>query len=144
MKIRIPIIILLTFIYCSCSKTDRIEKKLSGTWKISKVTIDDSEGFYFEDPKPIGIIAFDPENKTVSGKINFEYTNSALTFFKDSLHLASAKYQIDSKLTRLYVNSNGTTYDFRIILLTSTDLQIEFYDLQLYKQKRFVLVKQND
>jgi len=136
------IIAFFTFIIIfSCSKEKNIDRKLNGSWIVTKVRIMDGEGFIYFDSIPKGNLLFDVENKSILGQVNFDFLNNSSISFKDSLTLNSLKYDLDTKLGRFYVDNNGSFYNFRILLLTRTDLQIEFYDLQKYQMKRFVFAK---
>jgi hypothetical protein len=128
----------------SCSKEKRIDRKLDGTWQVTMVRIENGEGFIFDDSLPKGELLFDVENNAVTGQVNFNYSTSSLSVCQDSLSMSSFAYQLDTELGRFYAGKNGLTYDFRIIVLTRTDLQIEYYDIQKYQLKRFILKKIED
>jgi hypothetical protein len=133
--------ILILALLNSCSKEKSIERKLNGNWQFTRVSIQDSEGFLYEDSSPNGELFFDIENNGVAGKVNFNYSNISSSYFFDSLELNQFTYTLDSKLERFYAEKGGSFYDFRILSLTRTDLQIEYYDTIKYQMKRFVLVK---
>lgn len=128
-------------IFFSCSKEKIIERKLDGNWLVTKVRIQDSEGFTYDDSIPSGELSFNAENKVVSGKVKFDYSTITLASLEDSLQLNDCEYQLKASEDRFYANSTNSQYDFRILSLTKSDLQIEYYDLQKYQMKRFVLVK---
>ena len=136
------IIYLATFlILVACSKEKSIERKLDGNWLVTKVRIQDSEGFTYDDSIPSGELSFNAQNKLVSGKVNFDYSTISLTSLEDSLQLNDFDYQLNTDEGRFYADSANLRYDFRILSITKSDLQIEYYDLQKYQMKRFVLVK---
>jgi hypothetical protein len=128
-------------ILISCSKEKRIERNLDGNWLATKVRVEDGEGFLYDDSIPDGELLFDVENKAVSGKVNFDYLLNSGSVCQDSLTMNSFNYNLDPKQGYFYAQKNGLGYDFRILLLTPTDLQIEYYDLQKYQLKRFVFIK---
>ena len=125
----------------ACSKEKSIERKLDGNWLVTKVRIQDSEGFTYDDSIPSGELSFNAQNKLVSGKVNFDYSTISLTSLEDSLQLNDFDYQLNTDEGRFYADSANLRYDFRILSITKSDLQIEYYDLQKYQMKRFVLVK---
>ena len=136
------ILYLATFlILVACSKEKSIERKLDGNWLVTKVRIQDSEGFTYDDSIPSGELSFNAQNKRVSGKVNFDYSTISLTSLEDSLQLNDFDYQLNTDEGRFYADSANLRYDFRILSITKSDLQIEYYDLQKYQMKRFVLVK---
>ena len=128
-------------ILSACSKEKRVERKLEGNWLVTKVRIQDSEGFTYDDSIPSGELSFNPQNKLISGNIKFDYSTISLTSFEDSLQLNDFDYQLNTVEGRFYADSANLRYDFRILSITKSDLQIEYYDLQKYQLKRFVLVK---
>lgn len=136
------VVYLVTFlILFACSKEKRIERKLDGNWLVTKVRIQDSEGFTYDDSIPNGELSFNVQNKLVSGKVKFDYSTISLTSLEDSLQLTDFDYQLNTDEGRFYADSADLRYDFRILSITKSDLQIEYYDLQKYQMKRFVLVK---
>ncbi len=128
-------------ILVSCSKENRIERKLEGNWLATKVRVEDGEGFVYNDTIPKGQLSFDSQNKLVSGKIKFNYSTITLSSIEDSLTLNEFEYQLNAEESGFYADSSGVGYNFRILSLTNNDLQIEYYDLQKYQLKRFILVK---
>ncbi|MFM7683368.1 MAG: hypothetical protein ACKO7P_11580 [Bacteroidota bacterium] len=128
-------------ILISCSKEKSIERKLDGNWLVTKVRIQDSEGFTYDDSIPSGEMNFNAQNKLVSGNVKFDYSTISLTNLEDSLMLNDFVYQLNVDEGRFYADSANMRYDFRILSITKTDLQIEYYDLQKYQMKRFVLEK---
>lgn len=141
MKRRIYIATLL--ILLACSKEKSIERKLDGNWLVTKVRIQDSEGFTYDDSIPNGELSFNAENKLVSGKVKFDYSTITLASLEDSLLLNDFEYQLNADEDRFFADSANLRYDFRILSITKSDLQIEYYDLQKYQLKRFVLVKKD-
>ncbi len=131
-------------ILSACSKEKRVERKLEGNWLVTKVRIQDSEGFTYDDSIPNGELSFNTQNKLVSGKIVFDYSTISLSSHEDSLQLNDFDYQLDTDEGRFYADSANLRYDFRILSVTKSDLQIEYYDLQKYQLKRFVLVKKEN
>ena len=136
------IVYLVTFlILLACSKEKSIERKLDGNWLVTKVRIQDGEGFIYDDTIPSGELSFNAQNKLVSGKVKFDYSTISLTSLEDSLQLNDFDYQLNTEEDRFFADSANLRYDFRILSITKSDLQIEYYDLQKYQMKRFVLVK---
>lgn len=137
---RILYLVILLVLF-SCSKEKSIQRKLDGNWLVTKVRIQDGEGFTYDDTIPNGELSFNAENKLVSGKVKFDYSTITLASLEDSLQLNDFKYQLNTDEGRFYADSANLRYDFRILSITKSDLQIEYYDLQKYQMKRFVLVK---
>jgi hypothetical protein len=134
------VVVILLFALVSCSKEKRINQRLNGNWKINLVSIEDSEGFYFEDTSANGSINFSLEDSISFGLISYKFINSIGTTIHDSLKLDSIHYQLNLDENRLYMNQN--LFNFRVLLITKSDLQLEYYDQANYRLKRFVLVKQ--
>ena len=130
-------------ILVACSKEKSIERKLDGNWLVTKVRIQDSEGFTYDDSIPNGELSFNAENKLISGKVKFDYSTITLASLEDSLLLNDFEYQLNADEDRFFADSANLRYDFRILSITKSDLQIEYYDLQKYQLKRFVLVKKD-
>lgn len=135
------IYLVIFLILVACSKEKSIERKLDGNWLVTKVRIQDSEGFTYDDSIPNGELSFNTENKLVSGKVKFDYSTITLASLEDSLLLNDFEYQLNAVEDRFFADSANLRYDFRILSITKSDLQIEYYDLQKYQMKRFVLVK---
>jgi hypothetical protein len=129
----------LVLFFFSCSKQKRIESKLNGFWRISKVYIEDGEGF-FHDGNQYGQLQFSTNEKNCIGMVNYNYINQNGVVLHDSLKLNS-KYQINAVEDRVLFLQNLNLYNFRILLLTKSDLQIEFYDLDNYRLTKFIFEK---
>jgi hypothetical protein len=140
---RILYLVILLVLF-SCSKEKSIERKLDGNWLVTKVRIQDGEGFTYDDSIPNGELSFNVQNKLVSGKVKFGYSTITLANLKDSLLLNNFLYQLNTDKGRFYADSANLKYDFRILSLTKSDLQIEYYDINKYQLKRFVLVKKEE
>ncbi len=125
----------------SCSKEKKYYKLINGNWKVTKVRIENGEGFTYEDSLPNGKLSFNSSSNLGVGKIEYQNTLFSGALLKDSLAINSKKFQINSKNNRLYLIENTDTIDFRIILLTPYDLQLEYYDNLNFKLKRFVFQK---
>lgn len=124
-----------------CSKEKNVQRKIDGIWQVTKVKIDDSEGFTYYDSIPSGELSFDVENKIITGKVKFDYSTITLSSWNDSLQFNNFQFRLNTDEFRFYADSAGLSYNFGILFLTNNDLQIEYYDLQKYQMKRFVLVK---
>jgi hypothetical protein len=72
--------------------------------------------------------------------VNYNYINQNGVVLHDSLKLNS-KYQINAVEDRVLFLQNLNLYNFRILLLTKSDLQIEFYDLDNYRLTKFIFEK---
>ena len=69
------VVYFVTFLFLfACSKEKSIERKLDGNWLVTKVRIQDSEGFTYDDSIPNGELSFNAQNKLVSGKVKFDYS----------------------------------------------------------------------
>ncbi len=125
----------------SCTKEKKNDKLLNGDWKVTLVKIENGEGFSYEDTLPTGKLSFNSSDNYGLGKIDYRYRVLSGDYLKDSLTISSTHYEINSKKNRLYIIQNSDTTDFRIILLTPYDLQLEYYDFINFKLKRFVFQK---
>jgi hypothetical protein len=139
---RILLVFMLSALIISCSKEKIIENKLAGTWNVNKVIIEDGEGFFFEDNFPFGKFEFSTSEKKCNALVEFEYMTYQNQTISDLLVIDSTVYDFDEKIERLFLNDNQKSYDFRILLLTKTDLQLEYYDLVTFRLKRFILEKE--
>lgn len=137
---RAILIFSLCFLF-SCSKEKKYYKLINGDWKVTKVKIEDGEGFSHEDTLPIGELSFNSSSNMGVGKIDYQNSVFSGELLKDSLFIDSTNFLINAKNNRLFLIQNTDTIDFRIILLTPYDLQLEYYDYTNFKLKRFVFQK---
>ena len=137
MKNYILLISLLNIIF-SCSKENSYKKELSGTWKIQLVKYQDNEGFSFFDKQAVGNLVFD-DAQMVSGSVTSSFTGNSgqLT---DTFQLAG-HYFLTLKNEEINFVIGQDTLITRLLLLTNTDLEFEYYNALKAKRMRYIFKK---
>jgi hypothetical protein len=139
-------IILFFFLFVSCDKEKETAKKLNGEWEIQNYKFTNQEG----------LILF----STCSGSMNFEskknytdpnpYTLEFTYDFSSGIDTVqqNGTFDVTQKgdyMTITTINSLNqvtSTYDYRILTRTNTDLQLEFNDnsgcshMYIFKRKK--------
>lgn len=127
-------IIFISFILIlfSCSKTNRTKKKIDGTWKAVTYQRTDNLGFS-SHYDATGTFELDNcENELCNYVINVNYSNTTGSGSK----IESGEYFFiddEGEYFSMYRTVNGITdtVDYgRVILVTKSDLKIEYVDLQ--------------
>ncbi len=132
---------ILLFTFISCSKEQRVNKKLHGKWSVKIIQIEDGEGFMYFDSLPNGTIEFISNQKNINANIIYNYVNLNGYNVIDSFKLINENYVFNSKSDRIIFNYNFVLINARIILLTKKSLEFEYYDMTKYKLVRFILFK---
>jgi len=133
-------ILILSFIQLliSCSKENSFKKKLSGTWQIQLVKYQDNEGFSFYDEQAVGSLVFD-DAQLVNGTVSSSFTGNSgqLT---DTLQLAGY-YFLNLKNEEINFVLGQDTLITRLLLITNTDLEFEYYNALKSKRVRYMFKK---
>jgi len=137
MKNYILLISLLNIIF-SCSKENSFKKKLSGTWEIQLVKYQDNEGFSFYDELAVGSLVID-DAQLVNGTVSSSFMGNSgqLT---DTFQLAG-HYFIHLKNEEINFVIGQDTLITRLLLLTNTDLEFEYYNALKSKRMRYMFKK---
>ena len=131
-------LIFLLHLLLSCSKENSFKKKLIGTWQIQLVKYQDNEGFSFYDEQAVGSLVFDDAqlaNGTVSS--SFAGNSGQLT---DTLQLAG-NYFLNLKNEEINFVMGQDTLITRLLLLTNTDLEFEYYNALKSRRVRYIFKK---
>ncbi len=135
-------ILILSFIQLllSCSKENSFKKKLIGTWQIQLVKYQDNEGFSFYDEQAVGSLVFD-DAQLVNGTVSSSFAGNSgqLT---DTFELAG-NYFLNLKNEEINFVLGQDTLKARLLLLTNTDLEFEYYNALKSKRLRYILKKFN-
>ena len=133
-------ILILSFIQLliSCSKENLFKKKLNGTWQIQLVKYQDNEGFSFYDEQALGNLVFD-DAQLVNGTVSSSFTGNSgqLT---DTFQLAG-HYFLNLKNEEINFVIGQDTLITRLLLLTNTDLEFEYYNVLKSKRMRYIFKK---
>lgn len=139
---KILTIVCLLFVLFSCNKEKLADKKLNGNWKVNLVRIEDGEGFAFYDSIPTGNLDFSTTDRKFSGQINYKYTDFEGNVIVDTCKYLNANFNyINKKAESISVIQNNDTVNMRLVILTKTALELEYYDLNKYRMIRFILYK---
>jgi hypothetical protein len=132
------LILSFTQLLISCSKENSFKKKLSGTWQIQLVKYQDNEGFSFYDEQALGSLVFD-DAQLVSGAVTSSFTGNSgqLT---DTFQLAG-HYFLNLKNEEINFVIGQDTLITRLLLLTNTDLEFEYYNASKSKRMRYMFKK---
>jgi hypothetical protein len=136
MRFIIPLICLITLI--SCSKEKRYTKALKGTWQIELVKLQDNEGFSFFDKQAIGSLVID-DDQLVSGAIYSSFAGNSGQLL-DTFQLAG-HYFLTLKNEEINFVLGQDTLKARLLLLTNTDLEFEYYNALKSKRVRYIFKK---
>ncbi len=133
-------ILILSFIQLliSCSKENSFKKKLCGTWQIQLVKYQDNEGFSFYDEQALGNLVFD-DAQLANGTVSSSFTGNSgqLT---DTFQLAGY-YFLHLKNEEINFVLGQDTLITRLLLLTNTDLEFEYYNALKSKRMRYMFKK---
>ena len=133
-------ILILSFIQLliSCSKENLFKKKLNGTWQIQLVKYQDNEGFSFYDEQAVGSLVFD-DAQLVNGTVSSSFAGNSgqLT---DTLQLAGY-YFLNLKNEEINFVLGQDTLKARLLLLTNSDLEFEYYNALKSKRVRYIFKK---
>ena len=136
MRFFIPLICLITLF--SCSKEKRYTKALKGTWQIELVKLQDNEGFSFFDEQAVGSLVID-DDQLVSGAIYSSFAGNSGQLL-DTFQLAG-HYFLTLKNEEINFKLGQDTLKARLLLLTNTDLEFEYYNALKSKRMRYIFKK---
>ena len=136
MRFIIPLICLITLF--SCSKEKRYTKALKGTWQIELVKLQDNEGFSFFDKQAVGSLVID-DDQLVSGAIYSSFAGNSGQLL-DTFQLAG-HYFLTLKNEEINFVLGQDTLKARLLLLTNTDLEFEYYNALKSKRVRYIFRK---
>lgn len=125
----------------ACQKQKAQLKRIDGTWKVELVRVLDGEGFTFYDSVPVGEIVISSDLKKMDGRIDLDYSYFGLSQVQDSFVVSNATFDINESGDHLFVMRSTDTIDIRILLSSKKNLEIEYYDNNQYRLRRFVLRK---
>jgi hypothetical protein len=134
------IIVLLLF-FTACQKQKAQLKRIDGSWNVELVRILDGEGFTFYDSVPVGEIVISSDSKKMNGRIDLDYSYFGLNQVQDSFVVTNAHFDINEAGDHLLVKRLTDTIDVRILLSSKKNLELEYYDYNQYRLRRFVLRK---
>ena len=136
MRFFILLICLITLF--SCSKEKRYTKALKGTWQIELVKLQDNEGFSFFDEQAVGSLVID-DDQLVSGAIYSSFAGNSGQLM-DTFQLAG-HYFLTLKNEEINFVIGQDTLIARLLLLTNTDLEFEYYNALKSKRVRYIFKK---
>jgi uncharacterized protein YyaL (SSP411 family) len=136
MRFFILLICLITLF--SCSKEKRYTKALKGTWQIELVKLQDNEGFSFFDEQAVGSLVID-DDQLVSGAIYSSFAGNSGQLL-DTFQLAG-HYFLTLKNEEINFVIGQDTLIARLLLLTNTDLEFEYYNALKSKRVRYIFKK---
>jgi uncharacterized protein YyaL (SSP411 family) len=136
MRFIIPLICLITLF--SCSKEKRYTKALKGTWQIELVKLQDNEGFSFFDKQAVGSLVID-DDQLVSGAIYSSFAGNSGQLL-DTFQLAG-HYFLTLKNEEINFVLGQDTLKARLLLLTNSDLEFEYYNALKSKRVRYIFKK---
>lgn len=133
-----PLMVLLIILILGltrCDKQKRAGKKLTGDWELVSIYKTDWEGMTEYPSTFNGTMSFDnyeADSSNYNLKINADFNSS------NGIYDQHGTYKITDKGNHMYISTldpNGgvTSYiKYRILMLNSTDLQIEFTSVDAY------------
>jgi uncharacterized protein YyaL (SSP411 family) len=136
MRFIIPLLCLITLF--SCSKEKRYTKALKGTWQIELVKLQDNEGFSFFDKQAVGSLVIG-DNQLVSGAIYSSFAGNSGQLM-DTFQLAG-HYYLSLKNEEINFVLGQDTLKARLLLLTNTDLEFEYYNALKSNRVRYIFKK---
>lgn len=128
-----PMLCFLSF----CSKQERMEHRIEGTWIPVLVWYQNAEGFTFYDSIPTGSLSI--QSGIASGYIRSDFIPFQSSF-SDSLGL-SGKVELSVERSEVSWNVGNDTVLSRLFALTRTDLVFERFDAPTNQRFRYVLQK---
>ena len=124
------ILICISFLFSYCSKIEKTKKRLDGTWNAVSYQYTTNLGFsYFYDTE--GIIEFENcDEDTCSYSIDLNYSNSTDSGTKSEFgnYIFIDEEGEYFSLYRIGINGVDILDSGRIILITNSDLKIEYVD----------------
>lgn len=129
---RLTFLIVIVLILHSCDKQKRVANKLSGEWEIVSYKLTDPEGL-IEYSSGSGFLTFEEcENQPTpcpySMNIQYDFPSSSGSLIQNGTFEVIAKGDYMTVTTLDSSNTVTSTYTYRILTQTKTDLQLEFSD----------------
>lgn len=140
MKFKFFIVVFLICLF-SCSKENRVAKKLDGNWTVDFMQVQDGEGFMYFDSVPNGTFNFLSDQKIINANVAYKFLNLNGFTIKDTFKVEQENYIFNSKFDRIYFKIASDSINARIILLTKKSMELEYYDLNKFRLVRFILSK---
>ena len=134
---RIVGVLLCLTLLISCNKERRFNRNLQGTWEVDMVKLQDVDGFSFFDYNPKGNLQI--ADNTVQGELTAAF-ETFQGLVADTLAL-QGKYLLKLNESELNWIQAPDTIKNRIFVITSKNLEIEYYDAQAQQRLRYVFVK---
>jgi hypothetical protein len=122
----------------SCSKEKRYTKAIKGTWQIELVKLQDNEGFSFFDKHAVGSLVID-DDQLVNGAIYSSFAGNSGQLL-DTFQLAG-QYFLTLKNEEINFVLGQDTLKARLLLLTNSDLEFEYYNTLKSKRVRYIFKK---
>ncbi len=129
----------LIFMLSSCNKQKAQLKRIDGNWRVELARISIGEGFTFYDSLPVGQISISSDLGKINGRLDFDYSEFGLSQVQDSFVTKNATFTLNEKGDRMKVFREYDTIDMRILLSSKESLELEYYDYQQYRLRRFAL-----
>jgi hypothetical protein len=125
----------------SCHKSKAQLKRIDGNWRVELARISVGEGFTFYDSLPNGEISISSSLGKINGRLDFVYSEFGMGQVQDSFVTQNATFVLNEKGDRMFVFRENDTIDMRILLSSKKNLELEYYDYQQYRLRRFALRK---
>ena len=125
----------------SCNKQKAQLKRIDGNWSVELARISIGEGFTFYDSLPFGQISISSDLGKIDGRLDFAYSEFSASQVQDSFVSKNASFSLNDKGDRMKVFREHDTIDMRILLASKKNLELEYYDYQQYRLRRFALRK---
>lgn len=129
------------FLLSSCNKQKAQLKRIDGNWRVELTRISIGEGFTFYDSLPEGEISISSNSGKINGRLDFVYNEFGVDQVQDSFVTKNATFTLNEKGNRMKVFREYDTIDMRILLSSKKNLELEYYDYQQYRLRRFALRK---
>lgn len=141
MKNTFYILFSLMFLVTSCDKSKAQLRRIDGNWRVELARISVGEGFTFYDSLPVGEINISSSLEKINGRLDFVYSEFGVSEVQDSFVTKNATFTLNEKGDRMKVFRENDTIDMRILLSSKKNLELEYYDYQQYRLRRFALRK---
>jgi hypothetical protein len=141
MKNTLYILVSLMFLVTSCNKSKAQLKRIDGNWRVDLARVSVGEGFTFYDSLPMGEISISSSLRKINGRLDFVYSEFGMGQVQDSFVTNNATFTMNDKGDRIKVFRENDTIEMRILLSSKKNLELEYYDEQQYRLRRFALNK---
>ena len=133
-------LMVVLLVISSCSKEKRAMNRLEGSWVPYEMRVVDGEGFTHYLDSIEGYLTLNFQNQISQGMATFyddDISNGQL--FTNDFSGDSVRLEIDNNL--IYIGENQYRHSYSIILLSSKDLIIEYYDEANFQMRKFIFTK---